>query len=269
MEESTTPTKRKTFVQTKLNFPVALDGPFTEKKSQKSFTNTNTSQATIPNPNPKSKTHSNRKVPTLQEFLKDSKLEKIDNRHVYCHYCDTEQPIILHRIDDSYRLWQHFETNMHKENVERGQANPSKKHRTTFLHFEKKQGTLNTEKYSESLKKVCYGFYSKSFAALARYRTSMDNYKILRDDDLFDKDVKAHGYIQSKHCEGYTISKYCSNCGNLAQLESVHKRNQYYQELIAQIDCLLILKEGQPIPASLFLILEIPGHSIIFISYMK
>ncbi|CAG8842217.1 29177_t:CDS:2, partial [Gigaspora margarita] len=113
----------------------------------KSFTNTNTSQATIPNPNPKSKTHSNQKIPTLQEFLKDSKLEKIDNWHIYCHYCNTGQSIILYRIDNNYK------------NVECEQANPSKKHHTTFLHFEKKQRTLNTEKYSESSKKGVYVVY--------------------------------------------------------------------------------------------------------------
>ncbi|RIB08291.1 hypothetical protein C2G38_361024 [Gigaspora rosea] len=46
------------------------------------------------------------------------------------------------------------------------------------------------------------------------------------------------------------MSKYCSKCSILPQLESVQKRNQRYQELIAQIDCLFILKEGQSIPAS-------------------
>src|SRR5581483_8086629 len=66
----------------------------------------------------------------------------------------------------------------------------------------------------------------------------------------FDGKVKAHGYIQSNKCEGYTTSKYCPQCGILAQLEPVQKRNKRYQELIAQIDSLLILKEGQPIPAS-------------------
>jgi len=98
---------------------------------------------------------------------------------------------------------------------------------------------------------VCYSFYSKSFAALARYGTSTDKYKILRDDDLFDKNVKAHGYIKSNECEGYTTSKYCSKCGILAQTDAVQKRNRRYQELTAQIDCLFLLKEGQPIPASI------------------
>ncbi|RIB13069.1 hypothetical protein C2G38_2041274 [Gigaspora rosea] len=252
MEESITPAKRKTFVQTKLNFPVALDGSFTEKRLQDNPPPINIDTNQVTKPSSTNKARGNRKIPTLQKFLKDSNLEKIDSRHIYCHYCDTGQPITLHRINDSYRLWQHLETSMHKENVEREQANPSKKYRTTFLHFEKKKQkeTLNTEPYSEPSKKVCYGFYSKSFAVLARYGTSTDNYKILRDDDLFDGKVKAHRYIQSKQCEGYTMSKYCSKYSILPQLESVQKRNQRYQELIAQIDCLFILKEGQSIPAS-------------------
>ncbi|CAG8752858.1 45671_t:CDS:2, partial [Gigaspora margarita] len=162
---SITPAKRKTFVQTKLNFPVALDSPFTEKRLQ-----------------------------------------------------DNSPPI---NIDIKQ---QHLKTSMHKENVKHEQANPSKKYCTTFLHFEKNQKeTLNTEPYSEPSKK---------------------------DDDLFGEKVKAHGYIQSKLCEGYTMSKYCSKCSILPQVESVQKRNQHYQELIAQIDCLFILKEGQSIPAS-------------------
>lgn len=35
MEEESTIVKRKTYVQTKLNFPVALSGPSTERKTQK------------------------------------------------------------------------------------------------------------------------------------------------------------------------------------------------------------------------------------------
>ena len=75
---------------------------------------------------------------------------------------------------------------------------------------------------------MCYKYYSKSFAALAWHGTSTVNYKILHDDDLFDKNVKAYGYIQSKKCEGYTTYKYCPQCDILAQLEPVQKRNQCY-----------------------------------------
>ncbi|RIB17834.1 hypothetical protein C2G38_2037407 [Gigaspora rosea] len=107
---------------------------------------------------------------------------------------------------------------MHKENVEREQANPSKKHYTTFLHFEKKQGTLNTEKYSESSKK-----------ALAQYGTSTDNYKILHDDDLFDKDVKAHGYIQ----KGQPIpASFISHFGNTWTQHNIYK---LYEIVIASL----------------------------------
>jgi len=146
--------KRKTLVQTKLNFPVAL---YTEKKTQKNNSTPFTNVKQVIKPSSKSKTQSNRKIPKLQEFLEDSKLEKIDNWHVYCHYCDTGQPIILHRVDDGYRLWQHLETDIHKDNVMHEQTNPSKRSRTTFLHFERKEKEiLNIETHLESSKKGNY-----------------------------------------------------------------------------------------------------------------
>ncbi|CAG8727551.1 14907_t:CDS:2 [Gigaspora margarita] len=64
----------------------------------------------------------------------------------------------------------------------------------------------------------------------------MDNYKILHDNDLFDKDIKAHRYIQSKHCEEYTMSKYCFNCGTLAQLDFIsHFGNTWTQHNIHKL----------------------------------
>ncbi|CAI2197857.1 3973_t:CDS:2, partial [Funneliformis geosporum] len=186
------------------------DGPSAEKKIQKDYS-------------------------TLYAKAKQEIKPKIqDKTQIYCHYCDTGTPITLYRNNDSYRLWQHLETNMHKNNVIYEKSNPSKRLHTTFLNFE-----------------ICYGYYSKSFAALAQYGTSTNNYKILLDDNLFDKKIKTHGYIKSNKCEGYTTSKYCFECGNLAQSDAVQKRNRRYQELITQIDCLLLLKEGQPIPASI------------------
>ncbi|GBC35239.1 hypothetical protein GLOIN_2v1844828 [Rhizophagus irregularis DAOM 181602=DAOM 197198] len=253
MEEKTATVKRKAYVQTKLNFPVKVnDSPSTERKIQKDNSTLFINAKQAIKPKAQIKTQSNRKIPILGEFLKDPKLEKLSNNQVYCHYCDTGTPITLHRINDGYRLWQHLETNMYKDNIINTESNPSKKLRTTFLNFEsKRKETLNTGMHLESSGKVCHGFYSKSFAALARYGTSTDKYKILRDDNLFDKNVKAHGYIKSNECEGYTTSKYCSKCGILAQMDAVQKRNRRYQELIAQIDCLFFLKEGQPIPASI------------------
>ncbi|RGB26550.1 hypothetical protein C1646_770311 [Rhizophagus diaphanus] len=181
MEEKITTVKRKAYVQTKLNFPVKIIKPKVQTKTQ-----------------------SNRKIPILGEFLKDPKLEKLSNNQVYYHYCDTGMPITLHRINDGYRLWQHLETNMHKDNIMNTKSNPSKKLHTTFLNFE-----------------MCHSFYSKSFAVLARYGTSTDKYKILRNDNLFDKNVKAHGYIKSNECESYTTFKYCSKCGILAQMDAL------------------------------------------------
>ena len=31
--------------------------------------------------------------------------------------CDKEQLVTLHRVNDSYHLWQHLETYMHKHNI--------------------------------------------------------------------------------------------------------------------------------------------------------
>ncbi|UZO29538.1 uncharacterized protein OCT59_023008 [Rhizophagus irregularis] len=210
MEEKTATVKRKAYVQTKLNFPVKVnDSPSTERKIQKDNSTLFINAKQAIKPKAQIKTQSNRKIPILGEFLKDPKLEKLSNNQVYCHYCDTGTPITLHRINDGYRLWQHLETNMYKDNIINTESNPSKKLRTTFLNFEsKRKETLNTGMHLESSGK-------------ARYGTSTDKYKILRDDNLFDKNVKAHGYIKSNECEGYTTSKYCSKC------------------------------EGQPIPASI------------------
>ena len=155
MDEKSVTKKRKIFMQTKLNFPVALCG-FTEEKTQKNNSTSFTSVKQVTKPDSKSKTQSNRKVLTLQELLKDSKLEKVDNWHIYCHYCDTGQPITLHRVDDSYQLWQHLKTNMYKDNVIHEQTNPFKKSHTIFLHFERKQEILNMKTCSESLKKGNY-----------------------------------------------------------------------------------------------------------------
>ncbi|CAI2188886.1 291_t:CDS:2, partial [Funneliformis geosporum] len=200
MEEESTTVKCKTYVQTKLSFPTEVyNGPSAEKKIQKDYSTLYAKAKQEIKPKIQDKTQSNRKIPSLDECLKDSKLEKISD----------------------LQLKQHLETNMHKNNVIYEKSDPSKRLRTTFLNFESKQKEIldtDTGMHSESSKK-----------ALAQYGTSMNNYKILRDDNLFDKKIKAHGYIKSNKCEG----------------------NRRYQELIMQIDCLLLLKEGQPIPASI------------------
>ncbi|CAI2178867.1 7808_t:CDS:2 [Funneliformis geosporum] len=217
MEEESTTVKCKTYVQTKLSFPTEVyNGPSAEKKIQKDYSTLYAKAKQEIKPKIQDKIQSNRKIPSLDEFLKDSKLEKISDRQ------------------------QHLETNMHKNNVIYEKSNPSKRLRTTFLNFESKQKEIldtDTGMHSESSKKVCYGYYSKSFAVLAQYGTSMNNYKILRDDNLFDKKIKTYGYIKSNKCEEYTTSKYCFKCDNLAQLDA--------------IDCLLLLKEGQHISASI------------------
>ncbi|UZO09827.1 uncharacterized protein OCT59_030040 [Rhizophagus irregularis] len=127
MEEKTATVKRKAYVQTKLNFPVKVnDSPSTERKIQKDNSTLFINAKQAIKPKAQIKTQSNRKIPILGEFLKDPKLEKLSNNQVYCHYCDTGTPITLHRINDGYRLWQHLETNMHKDNIINTESNPSK-----------------------------------------------------------------------------------------------------------------------------------------------
>ncbi|CAG8823942.1 11543_t:CDS:1, partial [Racocetra fulgida] len=84
--------------------------PFTEKRLQDNPSPINIDTKQVTRPSSTNKAQGNQKILTLQEFLKDSNLEKIDNQHIYYHYCDTGQPITLHQIDNSYRLWQHLET---------------------------------------------------------------------------------------------------------------------------------------------------------------
>ena len=66
-------------------------------------------------------------------MLLDENLEKLDEKHVYCHYCDTGKPIILHRPNDGDRLWTHLNTQLHIGNKTKADQMIHKKPRTTFL----------------------------------------------------------------------------------------------------------------------------------------
>jgi hypothetical protein len=83
---------------------------------------------------------------------------------------------------------------------------------------------------------------------LAKYGTKGKNYQILRNDTLLDGNEKAEGYFKRDNCTGKTYSRFCSPCASLASNESFNKRNRRMQTLIAQIDCLFLLREGQEIP---------------------
>ncbi|CAG8834438.1 31328_t:CDS:2, partial [Gigaspora margarita] len=72
-----------------------------------------------------------------------------------------------------------------------------------------------------------------------KYRTKGNNYQILRDDVLFDSIEKAKGYFKYKNCIGKTQARFCS-------------RNHHIQTFIAQIDSLILLKEGKEIPQKFY-----------------
>jgi len=74
-----------------------------------------------------------RKKPNLKDMLLDENFEKLDEKHVYCHYCDTGKSITLHRSNDGDRLWTHLNTALHINNKEKADISLSKKVRTTFI----------------------------------------------------------------------------------------------------------------------------------------
>ncbi|CAI2171939.1 9954_t:CDS:2 [Funneliformis geosporum] len=89
---------------------------------------------------------------------------------------------------------------------------------------------------------------NKEKADKTKYETKDKNYQILRNDSLFDGDERAEEYFKHDNCRGKTYSRFCSPCAFLAHNEAFNKVNRCMQILIAQIVCLLLLKEGQEIP---------------------
>lgn len=61
---------------------------------------------------------------------------------------------------------------------------------------------------------------------------------------MYDRSGRAEGYFKSARCFGYCSKKWCYECGLLPKNEPFNKRNREYQELLAQIDCALILNAG-------------------------
>jgi hypothetical protein len=137
-ESSKAKLNKKTFVQSKLYFPEATHStkPTVSKEKGKCV-----SHSTVPKKRkdlepdivdekadiPK------QKKPKLRDMLLDENFEMLDEKHVYCHYCDTGKSITLHRPNDGDRLWSHLNTALHIDNKERAGESISKKARTTFL----------------------------------------------------------------------------------------------------------------------------------------
>src|ERR1041384_1216635 len=102
---------RKTVVQTKLYFPVLAESMQTsavkEKGKEKHVSSLIPEKRKEPEPDITYEKRNTRKqkAPKLNNMLLDENLEKLDEKHVYCHYCDTGKPITLHRPNDGDRLW--------------------------------------------------------------------------------------------------------------------------------------------------------------------
>ncbi len=66
-------------------------------------------------------------------LLLDKKFEKLDEKHVYCHYCDMAKLITLHWPNDGDRLLIHISTTLHINNKAKVDKRAYIKSRTTFL----------------------------------------------------------------------------------------------------------------------------------------
>jgi hypothetical protein len=134
--ESSKKQNKKIFVQTKLFFP-ELTEPTTSQEKGKGK-DVIRSCSFIPNkrkePEPDI-TYGKRNTSKqkLNDMLLDENFEKLDEKHVYCHYCDTGKPITLHRPNDGDRLWTHLNTQLHISNKANADKRIHKKPRTTFL----------------------------------------------------------------------------------------------------------------------------------------
>lgn len=69
----------------------------------------------------------------MDDILLDENFEKLDEKHVYCHYCDTGKSITLHRANDSDCLLTHINTALHTSNKTEADKRVNKKLRTTFI----------------------------------------------------------------------------------------------------------------------------------------
>jgi len=69
----------------------------------------------------------------LNDILFDKNFEKLDEKHVYCHYCDIGKSITLHQPNDGDRLLTHINTALHINNKTEVDKGAYIKSRTTFL----------------------------------------------------------------------------------------------------------------------------------------
>ncbi|RIA84534.1 hypothetical protein C1645_832096 [Glomus cerebriforme] len=187
-----------------------------------------------------------------------------DGLTVKCLYCHETQK--LYRKNDGLRLFEHIETLSHKEKYKSFIRAPQKLKNTVlenfFLPSKSSSGTSSrsnsvdiifVDDKNDEKTKVCHGFFSLKYAALAKYGVANNGYKILRDDNLYIGHERAEGYFQSDACKGkiYPNENYCNSCAKLSPLAELRKHALRMEILIAQIDCLLMLYHGQTIPTNM------------------
>ncbi|CAB4444986.1 unnamed protein product [Rhizophagus irregularis] len=217
-ESSKTKLNKKIFIQSKLHFPEATQSikPAVTNREKGKYVSHSTvpkkRKDLEPNTTYEDVDFPKQKKPKLKDILLDENFEKLDEKHVYCHYCDTGKSITLHRPNDGDRLLTHINTTLHIDNKAEADKNISKKVRTTFL---------------------------------TQYINVNDQYNDSQHDD---KNLQCNINSQYKVCKGKTYSRFCSSYASLASNESFNKRNRRMQTLLAQIDCLFLLKEGQEVP---------------------
>ncbi len=64
-------------------------------------------------------------------------------------------------------------------------------------------------------KLICNRFFSRNYAALAKYGTKGKDYQILQNDSLFNGNEKAEGYFKHNNCVKKTHSRFCPPCVSL------------------------------------------------------
>src|SRR5262249_5581881 len=105
-ESFKTKLNKKTFIQSKLYFPEATQSikPAVINREKGKYVSHSTvlekRKDLKPNIAYEEVDVSKQKKLKLKDILLDENFQKLDEKHVYCHYCDTGKSITLHRPND-------------------------------------------------------------------------------------------------------------------------------------------------------------------------
>ncbi|CAB5380605.1 unnamed protein product [Rhizophagus irregularis] len=127
-ESSKANSSKKTLIQSKLHFSKTIQSTISKgkgknvsclvpEKRKEPESDTVNEKVEVPK----------QKKPNLKDMLLDENFEKLDEKHVYCHYCDMGKSITLHRPNDGDRLWTHLNTALHISNKEKDDKSVSKR----------------------------------------------------------------------------------------------------------------------------------------------